>query len=93
MSNRDEFVAGTNPRDAGSCLKMALPNASGPAEISFQATAGRTYSVQYNDDNLASGSWRKLTDLVAKTTTRTESVVDPTPRTNRVYRIATPQVP
>jgi hypothetical protein len=92
MKNRDEFIAGTDPRDPASYLKVEQVTGNGPAQISFPAVAGHTYSVQYNDA-LGTGPWRKLVDVVAKSANHLETVLDPAPATNRVYRIATPQSP
>jgi hypothetical protein len=92
MKNRDEFIAGTDPEDPSSYLKVGQVTGNGPAQISFPAVAGRTYSVQYSD-GLGAGSWRKLVDLVARPNDRLETVMDPSPGTNRVYRIATPNQP
>jgi len=92
MKNREEYIAGTNPHDLTSCLKVEQFHVSSPAQITFQAISNRTYSVQYTAD-LNSPAWLKLTDVVARATNRMETVIDANPGTNRFYRIATPQVP
>jgi hypothetical protein len=92
MKNRDEYIAGTNPLDAASYLKVEQFSVHSPAQITFQAVSNKTYTVQYID-NLNTGAWLKLTDVVARTTTRLETVSDPGPVTNRLYRIATPYLP
>ena len=38
-------------------------------------------------------AWKKLGDVLARTFTRVEPVPDPSPRTNRLYRIITPIQP
>jgi hypothetical protein len=92
MKNRDEFIAGTDPQDPESYLKVEQVNGQGPAQVSFPAVAGRTYTVQYND-TLTSQGWKKLADLVAKSVSRVETVSDSASGTNRVYRIVTPKIP
>jgi hypothetical protein len=92
LNNRDEYIAGTDPLDAASCLKVTQVSLSSPAQISFEAVSNKTYTVQYSDD-LAVGPWLTLTNLAARTNSRPETVADPTASPNRFYRIATPQVP
>jgi uncharacterized protein (DUF2141 family) len=92
MSNRAEYIAGTNPRDPASYLKVDQVSANSPAQISFQALSNRTYSVQFTDD-LNAPAWTGLVDILARTTNRIETIIDSTPATNRIYRIATPQTP
>ena len=92
MKNRDEYIAGTDPRDPLSRLHVEQFTFYTPALITFQAMSNKTYSVQYKD-HLEAGTWLKLTDLVARASNRMERVTDPNPGTNRLYRIATPQIP
>ena len=92
MGNRAEYIAGTNPRDPASYLKVEQVSANSPAQISFQALSNRTYSVQFTDD-LNAPAWTRLADILARTNNRIETVIDSTPVTNRMYRIATPQTP
>ena len=92
MSNRAEYIAGTNPRDSTSYLKVDQVSANSPSQISFQALSNRTYSVQFTDD-LNAPAWTTLADILARTNNRIETVMDSTPATNRMYRIATPRAP
>ena len=62
------------------------------ASVNFAAASNHTYTVQYTD-NLNSGLWRRLADVVARTTNRTETFIDPTWTTNRFYRVAVPRQP
>ena len=58
MTNLQEFLAGTDPLDPQSCLRLfveLLPG-TGNLQLSFVAVAGVDYTVQYADD-LASGLW------------------------------------
>jgi len=42
---------------------------------------------------LASNSWLKLVDVVARTNNRTETILDSAPATHRYYRLVTPRQP
>lgn len=92
MSNRAEFIAGTDPVNPASYLKIGSITAKAGATLLFGAISNRTYSVQYSDA-VGSGVWWKLADVVARTTNRVETVVDSAYATNRVYRLATPVLP
>jgi len=92
MTNREEYIAGTNPRDRESYLQVQELASGNSATISFQAVSNRTYSVEYCDD-LSSTAWTKLADVVATPTNRTATVVDSAPSATRFYRIATPRQP
>jgi hypothetical protein len=67
---------------------------SGAAAIRFTRVAGRSYSVQYRN-SLATGSWQKLADVPAASTTATVQVSDPSAggATSRFYRLVTPKLP
>jgi hypothetical protein len=92
LSNRAEFLAGTDPANPSSYLKVDSITAGGGATLTFGAISNRTYSVQ-SSDVVGSGLWSKVADVVARTTNRVESILDPAFTTNRVYRLATPQQP
>ncbi len=44
-------------------------------------------------DGLNSGPWFKLTDVVASTNNRVQTIPDPTWTTNRFYRVVNPAQP
>ena len=92
MSNWQEYVAGTDPTDASSSLKLDASADGLGARLSFGAVSNRTYSVQYSDA-LGSGPWLKLADVAARVTNRTEIITDVNSGTNRFYRVVTPQQP
>jgi hypothetical protein len=64
----------------------------GGASVQFTAVSNRTYSVQYTD-SLNPIHWNNLSNILAHSFTSTQSVADPNPRTNRLYRIVTPIQP
>jgi hypothetical protein len=92
LSNRAEFLAGTDPTNALSYLKIDSIAAGGGATVTFGAISNRTYTVQYSDV-VGSGMWSKLADVAARANNRVETILDPAFTTNRVYRLATPQQP
>ena len=94
-SNLQEYVAGTNPRDGTSYLKVSGTTHSsaggGTANIMFSAVGGRSYSILYRD-TLTAGGWLPLTNISAVQTNRILIVPDANTsvRSSRFYRILTP---
>jgi hypothetical protein len=94
MSNLQEYLAGTDPLNPQSCLKLQLQgvdHATGRPQFSFTAVGGINYTLQYCD-NLRSGLWHKLNDVPADPTTRIVTVNDPGAASapTRFYRVVTP---
>jgi hypothetical protein len=94
FSNLQEYLAGTDPHDAQSYLKLeSITRGSGVVAIGFIAAAGRTYSILYRFD-LGTGGWQKLTDIEAFSVTTPVQVNDPTAGgPARFYRLITPKLP
>jgi len=94
MSNLAEFIAGTDPSDPASYLKIEQTTVPGQARILFGARPGKSYTVQYADA-LSGGptGWFRLADFASRTNARVESVIDPNWSTNRFYRVTTPGQP
>jgi hypothetical protein len=93
MTNLQEYIAGTDPLDGQSYLKVNVDAAPGGVQVWFAAVSNRTYTVQYND-SAAGGTWLRLKDLPARQTNRVETVLDVGPGvTNRFYRLVTPVLP
>jgi hypothetical protein len=92
LNNAQEFIAGTDPQDAQSCLKVEQISAIGAATLRFTAVSNRTYSVLYRETLLVS-PWLKLADLSAHTTNRVAVVPDTGTNSQRYYRLVTPSVP
>ena len=91
-SNWEEYIAGTNPTNELSYLRLDLSTMPGQATLQVTAVSNRTYTVQFSDD-VAAGLWRGLGDIVSRTNNRVEMITDPGWTTNRFYRIATPRQP
>lgn len=91
MSNRAEYLAGTDPTNKLSYLKVEGPILGAGATVSFGAISNRTYSVLYaNSPDTPALQWSKLADVVARNTNHVESIADPGWGTNRFYRVVTP---
>jgi len=92
MTLWQEYVAGTDPSDAFSFLKVDSLSVSDATTLSFIAVSNRTYTVEFNDD-LGRLPWTRLADVVAAPLTRLQTVADPVRATNRLYRLVTPRQP
>ncbi len=88
MTNWEEYVAGTNPTNALSYLRVDI----GGGTLEFHAVSNKTYTVQYHT-NLSETVWPRLADVLAHSTNRTVTISDPRGTANRYYRLATPQQP
>lgn len=94
LTNLQEFLSGTDPRDVRSALKLEASSVSGGGVVlRFTAMAGRSYTVQSRTD-LSSGSWSGLADVDRQTTTRVFEINDAMPAGGsfRFYRLVTPKV-
>lgn len=91
MNNRAEYIAGTDPTNSLSYLKVEQLVPGAPTRISYQAVSNRTYTVQYNDS--FGGLWFTLTNTAERSTNRLETVTDPGSAVTRYYRLVTPRVP
>ena len=94
QDNRSEYIAGTDPRDPHSFLKVQRIAQDGNAvSLEFEALSNRTYRVYYKN-SLDDLLWLKLLDLDARPTNRLEKAVDAQPGApTRYYRLATPADP
>ncbi len=92
MTNWEEYQAGTNPTDGNSLLRIEGINGTDYRTLSFDAVASRSYTIEFAE-GFEDTSWQRLSDVVARTNSRVESVVDPSFNTNRYYRIVTPRRP
>lgn len=92
MLNGQEFLAGTDPTNNASFLKLTLAVPGQQPSLSFGAVSNRTYTIQFTDA-LPAAPWQKLADVLARTTNRAEIIADPAWTTNRFYRAVTPRQP
>ncbi len=89
MSNRDEFIAGTQPTNALSYLRIDQQLNDSSATVQFHALSNKTYTIEYTDR--LGGAWSGLADFFAYATNRVETMTDYEWSTNRYYRVTTPQ--
>lgn len=92
MSNQAEYLAGTDPMDPQSVLRIASLTFGRAAVISFNAEAGASYSVDYTDA-LGTSPWTLLAGLSPVGSPQTRRVADPIVLSSRFYRLSSPQPP
>jgi hypothetical protein len=92
MSNRDEYLAGTNPTNALSVLRLALFPLAG--QLEFVAQSNIAYTVQYRT-NFAGPAWTSVTNIAGQSLIRTIQLnaPNPAPEAERYFRVVTPPVP
>ena len=67
MSDEMELIAGTDPEDAASVLRVAVAEyTAGAVSLSFASMAGRAYQLESSPD-LSGDSWKRVGDPVAGT--------------------------
>ena len=97
-TNLQEYLSGTDPRDAQSGLKIesAATSSNTPPKISLwiNGAADRTYTVQYRN-SLATGDWLRLTNVAPPLVSGLMDVAVPsaTNSNTRYYRVVTPWQP
>jgi hypothetical protein len=93
QSNVAEYIAGTDPRNPGDVLRLALSLDGGTPAITFRAVAGKSYTIQYKAA-LVGPTWEKLTDVTAQPTTREILFLDTAAagQVHRFYRLITPAI-
>lgn len=65
MTNYQEFLAGTNPKDGASRLAatLARPNAAAPFTVTWPSVPGKQYTILYQ--NALGGTWQTLATVPA----------------------------
>jgi len=98
MNNLQEYLAGTNPTNALSYLKIdsaVLKTTPTPSLVlTLSAVSNHTYTVSYRD-TVNAGPWTRFTDVDQRTTNRVVTLTNQLPATvtNRFYRLETPKLP
>jgi Tol biopolymer transport system component len=89
QTDRQEFLAGTDPTNNGSVLRViTIARASGgPVTLLWNAIPGKLYAVQFKDD-VTSSSWTTLAQSI-RASSNTASTSDSTTSgiANRFYRV------
>jgi hypothetical protein len=96
-TNAEEYLAGTNPHDANSCLRLTGLGAlaSNGWRMTFSAVVGHTYALETRHQ-FDSGNWHRLAEFPSSTTNRLVEFLDTgSSGTNpaRLYRVVTPRWP
>jgi hypothetical protein len=94
MNNRDELIAGTNPTNALSVLKI-LTSLTNDTLLEFVAQTNNGYQLQYRT-NLETAPWITLTTVpphISVVRTIQFEAPKPPPEGKRYYRVATPPLP
>ncbi len=89
MTNLEEIIAGTNPNDSSSYLRVSVSPVTGAVRVQFEAKAQHTYVVEYSD-SLSASIWARLADVPTGASDRTVTLDDATGRPGRYYRLVTP---
>ena len=92
MTNEEEFLAGTDPLDPESLLRLDLQDYdNGKVTLGFDAVAWKTYTVQFRT-SLTAGAWSTLTNVPAQALDGRITVKDvqADPDAQRFYRLVTP---
>ena len=92
MTNLQEYLAGTDPKVAGSLLRLTPTRSGGVVLLSFPVVAGRSYSVHYQDTLVPGAPWNILTNLPNAAGGGTATVQDGSAAggQQRFYRLVTP---
>ena len=99
MTNLQEFLAGTDPRDDDDRLRLqplgmaAIPGGWAVA-VGFPARSNKTYSILYRNGS-ASGAWTNLVNIHSQPTNRFVTVTNllGPEIPSRFFRLATPLLP
>jgi hypothetical protein len=64
MNNLDEYLAGTDPNNAASYLRVDGSSLSNGVILQFQAITNRAYTIEHRSV-ISTGAWSKLLDIPA----------------------------
>lgn len=95
FTNKQEFIAGTDPHDHQSYLHVANVGIENQdVLLRFEAMGDKSYTIQ-SRDLMGSGPWQRVVDLSPQGTTKMLDVLDPVIQGARekYYRIVTPAQP
>ena len=88
QTDLQEFLAGTDPTNTGSVLRVLALNllGNGATKLIWSTAPGKTYRVQFKD-SIDAGAWNYLPGaVVANATTATLVDSTPTADSHRFYR-------
>jgi len=86
-NNREEYIADTDPNDPDSFWRLTDLTIMSPAELFFESSTGRLYTLQYTED-LISQVWSNVPGQVEQLGNGSvDSLLDSSGATHRVYRV------
>jgi autotransporter-associated beta strand protein len=92
FSNYSEFIAGTDPLDRLSCLKLSVTSAVTNALLSFSGVSNHTYTVQFQEQP-GGATWQRLSNISALPSNTPVTIPVVPTNAARFFRLATPQLP
>ncbi len=90
-TNWQEYLAGTDPRNPASVLRVSIDAQNHAGVISFTASPNQAFTLQYRD-SLIKGEWVDLTNISPAESERTVVCADTLPLAlaSRFYRVRSP---
>ncbi|MBI3870414.1 MAG: lamin tail domain-containing protein [Verrucomicrobia bacterium] len=89
LTNLQEYLAGTDPKDAESGLRLLVTVQSGGLLLRFNTVPVHDYVVQYSD-SLEAGSWQNLKTIPSTSVPSVSETLDSKTFGRRFYRVLTP---
>jgi len=90
MTNLQEYLAGTDPKNNQSSLKISAQRSGSSLILKFQGVSGKTYVVQ-RQSIFGTGSWTKQTEVTAGNSNQAiEVIIDSTTSGANYYRLIIP---
>jgi hypothetical protein len=94
VCNRQEYLAGTNPREAESRLRLSVAVGPDGARARFEAAPGRSYGLQ-SASSLDDGVWQFLMSVPAQDSAQVVELPLPAPAPSQAkfFRVVMPAGP
>jgi hypothetical protein len=92
MSNIQEYLAGTDPQDSRSVLRLTATPGDNQVLLSFEAQPDLAYAVQFTEA-LDSTNWQAWQQISSSPTSHTIVLTSAPLSQQRFFRVVTPPVP
>lgn len=91
LSNWEEYLSGTDPARKESALELgARAGEDGTVRLTWEAVAGRSYSLLAGEAAEAGAGWQVWTNMAVRLTNEVIEVAVPAERARSFYRLVTP---